>query len=152
MGLAHTMPMKNKTMVLALALTLAAVAKAAFAAAPEMKGTLNVTVMDENGAVIEAPVYIYGEHKTRFVGGQHIPGTATFEMEAGDYKISTALIKKTGDYIDRFASHEAHIRVAAGDNTVVTLKLLPIDSPMAAITTAELKTIGISKEIARNLR
>ena len=145
------MVMKNLTLILALGLTVAAASNNLFAA-QEPSGTLNITVLDENGAVVpDAPVYIYGEHKTRFVGGKEIPGTATFSLVPGDYKISTALIKKTGEYLDRYASHEAHVRVIEGDNTVVTLTLKPIDDPMSSITTAELHQIGVSQNIARNL-
>src|SRR5581483_4774918 len=120
--------MKNKTLKFGLALAFAAsISNAPLFASTASVGTLQVTVLDENGAVVpDAPVYIYGEHKTHFVGGKEIPGTMTFEMPAGEYKISTALIKKTGEYVDRFASHEAHISVAEGDNTSVILKLNPI--------------------------
>ena len=49
-----------------------------YAASPAKGGTLQITVVDENGAVVpEAPVYIYGEHKTHFVGGKDIPGSTT---------------------------------------------------------------------------
>lgn len=145
------MVMKNLTLILALGLTFAAASNNLFAA-QEPSGTLNITVLDENGAVVpDAPVYIYGEHKTRFVGGKEIPGTATFALVPGDYKISTALIKKTGEYLDRYASHEAHVRVIEGDNTVVTLTLKPIDDPMSSISTAELHQIGVPQNIARNL-
>lgn len=35
------------------------------------EGTVNITVVDETGKVVQdAPVYIYGEHKTHFVGGK----------------------------------------------------------------------------------
>src|SRR5215510_12896344 len=81
-----------------------------FAAEPESVGTLNITVIDENGAVVpEAPVYIYGENKTKFMGGKDVPGTTTFSMPAGTYKISSAIVKQSNGYYDRFASHEAHI-------------------------------------------
>jgi len=114
-------------------------------------GTLNVTVVDENGAVVQdAPIYIYGEHKTHFVGGKEIPGTTTLSMQAGEYRISTALIKRTGDYVDRFASHEAHIQVVEGDNTSVILTLLPIQEPAAQMDYAEVMKIGVPGEIARN--
>jgi len=115
-------------------------------------GTLNVTIVDENGAVVQdAPIYIYGEHKTHFVGGKDVPGTTTLTMPAGEYRISSAIIKKTGDYLDRFASHEAHIQVVEGDNTAVILTLKPIDDPVNSISYAELHKIGVPSEIAQNL-
>ena len=96
----------------------------------QSQGTLNVTVVDENGAVVaDAPVYIYGEHRTRFVGGADIPGTTTFTMKEGKYRISSALIKRSGDDIDRFASNEAHLAVVAGDNVSVVLTLKPVANP-----------------------
>ena len=120
----------------------------AFAVQPDNAGTLNITVLDENGAVVpDAPVYIYGEHKTHFVGGKDIPGTTTLTMPAGSYRISSALVKKTGDYLDRFATHEAHIDVVPGDNTVVVLKLLPIDNAYASIGANELRQMGVSSEL-----
>jgi hypothetical protein len=137
------MKMKKILAVAALTVTLSGIA--AFAVQPENTGTLNITVLDENGAVVQdAPIYIYGEHKTRFVGGKDIPGTTTLSMPAGTYRISSAIIKKTGDYLDRFASHEAHIEVQSGDNTVVVLKLMPIDSAVASIGYAELAKMGVS--------
>jgi hypothetical protein len=97
--------------------------------APE-NGTVRVTVMDEHGAVVpDAPVYIYGEHRTHFVGGADVPGSTTFAMKEGDYRISAALIKRTGDYVDRYASSEAHINVAAGDNVAIVLTLRPVEVP-----------------------
>jgi len=135
--------MKKIFAVAALSLTLSGIA--AYAAQPENSGTLNITVLDENGAVVQdAPIYIYGEHKTRFVGGKDIPGTTTLAMPAGTYKISSAIVKKTGDYLDRFATHEAHIEVMPGDNTVVVLKLMPIDDAVASIGYTELHKMGIS--------
>ncbi len=117
----------------------------AFAIQPENTGTVNITVLDENGAVIpDAPVYIYGEQKTRFVGGKDIPGTTTLSMPAGHYRVSSAIVKKTGDYLDRFASHEAHIEVVSGDNTVVVLKLMPLDNTYASIGYSELHKMGVS--------
>jgi hypothetical protein len=143
--------MKTSTLKFALALT----ALSLFARTPAFAasvGTLQITVVDENGQVVpEAPVYIYGEHKTRFVGGKEIPGTTTMEMAAGDYRISSAIIKKTGDYVDRFASHEGHVRVVEGDNTAVILTLRPIQDPMSTIDYAELHKMGIPSKIARNL-
>ncbi len=86
----------------------------------ENLGTVNITVVDENGALVaDAHVYIYGEQKTKFMGGKDVPGTTTLSMPAGTYRISSAIVKKTGDYVDRFASHEAHIEVVPGDNTVI---------------------------------
>ena len=97
--------------------------------APEL-GTANVTVLDEHGTIVpDAPVYIYGEHRTHFVGGADIPGTTTFSMKEGEYRISSALIKKTGDVVDRFASNEAHVSVVAGDNVSVVLTLKPVENP-----------------------
>ena len=119
-----------------------------FAAEPADLGTINITVLDENGAVIpDAPIYIYGEQKTHFVGGKDIPGTTTLSMPAGHYRISSAIIKKTGDYLDRFASHEAHVEVVPGDNTVVVLKLMPIDGALAMIGQAELRRMGITASL-----
>src|SRR5436305_986326 len=101
--------MKKNLILSAVVLTLSGVA--AFASQPA-SGTLNVTVVDENGALVQdAPVYIYGEHKTKFIGGKDVPGSTTFSMPAGQYKISSAVIKKNGDYLDRYSSHEAHIEV-----------------------------------------
>ena len=115
------------------------------------EGTLQVTVLDANGKVVEnAPVYIYGEHKTHFVGGKDIPGSATLDMPAGEYKISSALIRKTGDYIDRFASHEAHVRVIPGDNVSVILTLTELQDPTPALTYSALRHMGAETDLATN--
>ena len=71
-------------------------------------------------------------------------------MPAGNYRISTALIKRSGEYIDRFASHEAQVQVVEGDNTSVILTLKAVEDPMNGISYAELRKIGVSSEIARN--
>jgi hypothetical protein len=140
------MKMKKIFAVAALTVTLSGIA--AFAVQPENSGTLNITVLDENGAVVQdAPIYIYGEHKTRFVGGKDIPGTTTLSMPAGTYKISSAIVKKTGDYLDRFATHEAHIEVMPGDNTVVVLKLMAIDNAVASIGYDELRKMGVAPDL-----
>ena len=142
--------MKMPTMILTLIVALGGVA--AYAAQPENVGTVNITILDENGALVpDAPVYIYGENKTKFVGGKEVPGTITLTMLAGSYRISSALVKKTGDYVDRFASHEAHVDVVPGDNTVVVLTLRPLGDAVASIGFAELHKMGVSSEIARNL-
>src|SRR6185312_12558682 len=102
----------NQMFQASLAVAFTFTAAPVFAAHLVQPGTLNVTVVDENGTVVQdAPVYIYGEHKTHFVGGKDVPGSMTFEMQPGDYKISSALIRKNGEYLDRFASHEAHVQV-----------------------------------------
>ncbi len=119
----------------------------AFAVETPNIGTVNISVLDENGNVVpEAPVYIYGENKTKFMGGNDIPGTTTFSMPAGTYRISSAIVMKTGDYVDRFASHEAHVQVIAGDNAVVVLKLMPLDQ-METMSYAELNKIGIHQPL-----
>ena len=124
----------------------------AYAASKEMPGTLNVTVLDENGVPVQdAPVFIYGEHKTKFVGGKEIPGTITLTMPAGNYRVSSALVKKTGEYFDRFVSHEAHVAVEPCDNTVVVLTLKPLEPTFESIGLAELHKIGIPTEVASNL-
>jgi hypothetical protein len=96
-------------------------------------GTVNVTVIDENGAVVsDAPVYIYGAKRSHFVGGADVPGSTTFTMKEGVYRISSALVKRSEDMIDRFASNEALVNVVAGDNVsvVLTLKALEnLDTP-----------------------
>jgi hypothetical protein len=113
-------------------------------------GTLQVTVLDENGQLVnEAPVYIYGEHKTKFVGGKEIPGTTTLEMPAGHYRLSTAIVRKSGEYLDRYASHEAHVRVVEGDNASIILTLRPLSDPMSSISYAELHKIGVPSEVAK---
>ena len=93
------------------------------------QGTVNITVMDENGNVVQdAPVYIYGQQKSQFLGGKDVPGTTTLTMKEGDYRFSSAMIKKTGDDIDRYASNEAQVQVIAGDNVSVILTLRPIQT------------------------
>jgi hypothetical protein len=140
--------MKMKKILALLTLTTILAGSQAFAAQPANSGTVNITVLDENGAVIpDAPIYIYGEQKTHFVGGKDIPGTTTLSMPAGTYRVSSAIVKKTGDYLDRFATHEAHIEVVSGDNTVVVLKLMPIDNTYASIGVAELRKMGVSSNI-----
>jgi len=137
-----------KKILALLTLTVILNGAAAYAAELENIDTVNITVLDENGSVIpDAPIYIYGEHKTHFVGGKDIPGTTTLSMAAGHYRISSAVIKRTGDYLDRFSSHEAHVEVVSGDNTVVVLKLMPIDNTLASIGMAELRKMGIADNI-----
>jgi len=142
--------MKKTTLIFSVAVVLNGIA--AYAAQPDNIGTVNITVLDENGALVpDAPVYIYGEYKTKFVGGKEIPGTTTLEMPAGNYRISSAMIKKDGDYVDRFSSHEAHIQVVPGDNVVVVLTLRSISNAVASIGFAEFHNMGVSPDIARNL-
>lgn len=137
--------MKKTILMMSAILTLMGIQ--AQAAELQNIGTVNITVIDENGAVVpEAPVYIYGEQKTKFTGGKDIPGTTTFSMPEGTYRISSAVIKKTGDYLDRFASHEAHVQVVAGDNTVVVLKLMPIEQA-ESLTFAELRKLGVKSDL-----
>jgi len=140
--------MKMKKIFAIAGLTITLSGLAAYAAQPENSGTVNITVLDENGALVpDAPVYIYGEQKTKFVGGKDVPGTTTLSMPAGHYRISSAIVKKTGDYLDRFSSHEAHVEVMPGDNTVVVLTLRPIDDTVASIGYAELHKMGIAQNL-----
>jgi hypothetical protein len=142
-----------KKILLLMILTVAFAGAAAYALAPENSGTINITVLDENGALVpDAPIYIYGEHKTRFVGGKEIPGTTTLSMPSGSYRISSALVKKTGDYLDRFASHEAHVEVVPGDNAVIVLTLRPLEDPLARANITDLSSrVGLPSELARSL-
>ncbi len=124
-----------------------------WAAGAENYGTVQVTVLDEYGALVQdAPVYIYGTQKTHFVGGKEVPGSTMVEMPAGTYRISSALVKRTGDNIDRFASHEANIRVENGDNGSVILTLRPIDDPLSSVTYSEMRKIGLAPTLVQNLR
>jgi hypothetical protein len=94
------------------------------------QGTMNVTVVDSNGNVVpDAPIYIYGIQRTHFMGGGDVPGSTTFAMKEGEYRISSAMIKKSGEDIDRYSSNEARITVAAGDHVSVVLTLNPIHNP-----------------------
>lgn len=122
--------MKNALKVVILSsLFCSTVAFAESLTAP-VQGTLHVTVIDENGAVVpEAPVYIYGAKKSQFVGGADIPGSTTFTMKEGTYRISSALVRKSADVIDRFASNEAAVKVVAGDNVSVILTLKALATP-----------------------
>ena len=116
------------------------------------EGTIQVTIYDENGTLAqEAPVYIYGEKKTHFVGGRDVSGTTTFSMKAGVYRISSAMIKKTDDYVDRFASNEAHIEVLPGDNVSVILTLKPLaNTEIPQLSYATLRTMGVPVNLANN--
>ena len=117
------------------------------------RGTLRVTVMDAQGNVVpEAPVYIYGENRTRFVGGADIPGTITFSMKEGSYRLSSALIKRSNDSVDRFASSEAHVNVTAGDNVEVILTLKSVDTraDQMPVSYAELHVAGIPHGLLSN--
>lgn len=146
--------MKNLTLKFSVAAALLGLTLSASRAAmaDEKVGTLNVTVLDESGAVVpDAPIYIYGDHKSHFVGGKNIPGTATLTMPAGSYRISSAVIKHNGEYLDRFTSHEAHVNVVEGDNTSIILTLHSIDDPTSSMTYAEVHHIGIPDSVAREL-
>lgn len=115
------------------------------ALAEARSGTVQITVQDEYGALVEnAPVYIYGTQKTRFVGGKEIDGSTLMAMPAGSYRISSALVRRTGDYLDRFASHEAFVEVADGSHQSVLLTLRPLDNPMESVVIAEMRKIGLA--------
>jgi hypothetical protein len=117
------------------------------------QGTVRVTVIDVDGKIVpDAPVYIYGEHRTHFVGGADVPGTTTFSMNEGTYRISSAMVKKASDVIDRYASNEAHVSVMAGDNVSVILTLRPMDTPadQQPVSYAELHVAGIPGSLLSN--
>jgi hypothetical protein len=85
------------------------------------------------------------------VGGADIPGTTTFSMKEGEYRISSALIKKTGDDIDRYASNEAHVSVVSGDNVTVVLTLKPVENPdQQALSYGTLHVAGIPGSLISN--
>ena len=122
------------------------------AQAPD-QGTVRITVIGADGKVIpDAPVYIYGEHRTHFVGGSEVPGSTTFAMNEGTYKISSAMVQKNGDEIDRYASNEAHISVIAGENVSLILTLRPMDTPadQQPESYAELHVAGIPGNLFTN--
>jgi hypothetical protein len=118
------------------------------------QGTIRVTVLDNTGAVVEeAPVYIYGEKRSQFVGGADIPGSTTFSMKEGKckYRISSAMIKRTGEYIDRYATNEAIVNVVAGDNVSVVLTLKPLENPdQQPLSYATLHVAGIPTGLLNN--
>ncbi len=125
----------KKTLVIAALALLALQALPLYAQTGE--GTVQVTILDDKNNPVEAPVYIKGTNRTRFMGGKTIPGTMVFSMKAGDYSFSSALAQRTGDYIDRYTSNEAHITVVEGDNVSVILKLKPIQDYAPAMAYAE---------------
>ena len=111
----------------------------------------NCEDMVVDSTIPDAPVYIYGEQKTKFTGGKDVPGTTTLSMQAGNYRNSSAIMKKTGDYFDRFASNEAHVEVILGDNTVVVLTLKPLEDALSSIGYSDLHKMGLGSDIACNL-
>jgi len=142
----------KKTFIFAALFTILSGASA-WAVHLNTEGTINITVVDENGTIVpDAPLYIYGENKTHFVGGREISGSTMLSMPAGTYKISSAIVKKTGDYLDRFASHEAHIEVIPGDNTSIVLTLRAINEDgMEGLGVAELSKIGITTDASGSI-
>jgi hypothetical protein len=154
-GLPNTRDMKSSTLknqaLLGLSLMLLSMTPV-FGLSIPSAGTLNITILDENGALVEhAPVYIYGEAKTKFIGGKEIAGNETLNMPAGMYSISCAIMRKTGEYYDRFASPEAHVEVVAGDNSVVTLRLHALDDMSIATSKRDGSILGSDgDQIARN--
>lgn len=115
-----------------------------------MSGTLNVTVLDENGALVQnAPVFIYGDRKNKLVAGKEIPGTATLNMAAGTYRISSAVVRTVGNYLDRFVSNEATVNVVAGDNAVVVLHLKALQSPIESLGMGSLDASENSGQFAQ---
>jgi hypothetical protein len=123
-----------------------------YAAQAPLAGTLNVTIVDENGALVQgAPIYIYGEQKTKYVGGKEIRGSETLSMPAGSYRISSAIVRRTGDYFDRFSSNEAHIEVISGDNTNLVLTLKPLEPAVESMGLAELGDVNGLSDLARKL-
>lgn len=153
-GETHTDRGRKQTMkkLILLAAAITTLSGSMLMAADDRKvGTVQITVLDENGALVQdAPVYIYGTQKTRFVGGQEVPGSTTMSMPAGTYKISSAIVKRSGDYVDRFASHEANITVEEGDNASVILTLRPINDPTSSVVYAELRKIGVAPVLVQN--
>src|SRR5437879_1330886 len=101
--------MKNLLWKQALAATLVGLSLTSLYAANREPGNVQVTVVDENGNLVnDANVYIFGKG---FIGGKVVKGSETFELPAGDYKISSAVTRKTRqieaaapENIDRYAS------------------------------------------------
>ena len=137
--------MKNKMMTLMM--IAAALMTSNLYAASSETGTLRVVVMDVNGKPTDAPVYIYGAKKAQFMGAQQVNGAMTFNMPEGTYRVSSAITQKNGDYMDRFASNEATVRVVPGDNASVILSLKQIEDPTPGITYTALRRMGLPTDV-----
>ncbi len=84
-------------------------------------GDVQLIVIDSHGTTVTgAPVYIYGQHLTKF---GDVRSGDKISLPEGDYDLSAAFIQKTDDGIIPQQSPLAHIHVLEGDTVSVILPL-----------------------------
>src|SRR6266850_1962362 len=97
-------------------------------------GIVQVYVGDENGTFIaNAPVYITDGERIQYMETDSL-GAVSFTVQEGKYTISSAITRPMPESIDRYASHEAHVRVFPKDTASVILTLKLVDDPISNLS------------------
>ena len=97
-------------------------------------GTIQIVIKDENAApVAKAPVYIVHGHRMDYAESD-ARGVVTVGLTEGTYTISSALTRPQADCVDRYASPEAPVWIAARSHSSLILNLHPVEGPVAHLS------------------
>jgi hypothetical protein len=114
--------------------------------ASDSKGLLRVIVVDELGAYVpEAHVYVYGRQTKQLINANAKDGILLLELPVGKYKIYSAVTRQQPEFVDRYVSHEAHIRVQLGEPSSVLLTLRNTQDPVIYMSESTRKKIGVNQ-------
>jgi hypothetical protein len=151
-GLANSQRMKLSVNRMLLLLMLLKRLGAAAPVPPPLSGTLSAAVVDGAGSYVLTPkLYAYSEELKRSFEAEGSSGLVSLSLPPGRYRVYSAYIKKHGDFVERYISHEARVQVASGENASVILKTTQTTPSRVYLSENARKKIGLDPELAQFL-
>ena len=118
-------------------------------AAP-LPGGLRVEVMDEKGAFLETPhIYIFHEETHQSQEYDAANGILALDLPPGHYRVYSAAVRRHDEFVDRYMSPTAHVRVIAQDESSVILRVDRTQPPVVYLSEYTRKKIGLDEDLAR---
>jgi len=113
-------------------------------------GLVRVLVQDEWG--IPAPsarVYVNSKNRVYCIVESDRSGWVWLNLQPGSYSISSTLNKPEADFIDRYASAHADVKVTPEESTSVVLILHQLEDSVSNLSPTALKKMGVADEVAK---
>jgi hypothetical protein len=135
-----------------LAAVVAVCATPLFAAKDDRTGTLNVTLVSEDGTALRSThIYVFNKGSKKLAGTCEATKYATLKLRPGIYQLYAAGTRLTGDGIEHYSSPEGVIYITPYEDTSAILNLKLVEKPDYGLTEAMLKKMNIDPSLARHL-
>jgi hypothetical protein len=120
------------------------------AAPVPVQGTLTAAVVDTTGNYVSTPkLYAYHQESKHTFEAEGTQGVVSISLPPGHYRVYSASLKKDGDFVERYMSYEAHVRVMGGEAASVILKTGKATPSRVYLSENARKKIGLAPELAQ---